>query len=328
MQSTKMAAIQEALQVADSILVVTHIGPDGDALGSLTAVGQVLKQLDKAVTLMCDDDIPSRFRYLHLTDEIVRQPAPMQKFDLVLSVDCGDEYRMGEQFPPYLQNSNRSINIDHHVTNTLFADINLVDGQATSTTEILYEFFVTLGVKIDQDLAMSLLTGLVTDTLGFRTVGVTAQTMRIVSELMAAGADLSLITMKSLNLKPLSTLRLWRTGLNHMQLKGGLLWVVINKQERRDAGHIGDSSHGLVNLLADVHDVSMGAVLLEMNDGSVRVGFRCRPPYNVADVAVDLGGGGHALAAGCTLNMPLDEAESLVVSRCQAAIKTQTAAVS
>ncbi len=317
--------IQQAIRSAESILVITHIGPDGDALGSLTAVGLALKQLSKNHSLVCDDGGLSRFRYLPLAENIQNRRDSNGNYDLIISVDCGDETRMGQAFSTLPDPKPPIINIDHHVTNTLFGDLNLVKPDAASTTEVLYGLFKEMGLDTTADMALSLLTGMVTDTLGFRTVGVSANTMKVASILMDAGADLTLVTMYGLNLKPISTLRLWQLGLNNMRMENGLVWTTLDKTALRTIGHNGASSAGLVNLLADVDEAAMGAVLMEMEDGSVRVGFRCRPPYNVAELAVNLGGGGHPLAAGCSLDGPLDRAESLVVDMCKEAIRQQAA---
>jgi phosphoesterase RecJ-like protein len=315
--------LQHTLEKADRVLVITHVDPDGDAIGSLTAVGQALRQLGLRVTLVCDDSVPERFTYMYLTDQVRRQPDPQEPYDVLIAVDCGDELRMGEAFDRLPLPRPFIINIDHHVTNTRFGDLNIVEPGATSTAEVLYGLFQDLGIEITPEIALSLLTGLVTDTLGFRTIGVTANTLRIAAELVDAGADLGFVTMQALNLRALSTMKLWRTGMDHMQLEGGLLWSAITNQERQAAEFRSHSSVGLVNLLADVEEAAMGAVLMEMEDGSVKVGLRCRPPYDVSEVAVELGGGGHPLASGCTLPGPLAEAEALLVRTCQEAIVRQ-----
>ena len=131
---------------------------------------------------------------------------------------------------------------------------------------------------------------------------------------MDAGGDLGLVMLRTMTVKPLSTIQLWQVGLNKMKIDDGLIWTSISNEERKAVGHMSSSTAGLVNLMADVEQAAAGVVLLEMDDGTVRVGFRCRPPYNVSEVAMNLGGGGHALAAGCTLPGPLAKAESMVVA--------------
>ncbi len=320
-----MEAIQQAIEKAKHILAVTHVGPDGDALGSLTAVGAALTQQGKQFTLVCDDAAPRRFDFLPFIDQVRHVPDTAVAYDLLIAVDCGDELRMGKAFANLPDPKPFIINIDHHITNTKFGDINLIDGAATSAVEILYRLFQSLNIPMTGKLALSLLTGLVTDTLGFRTNNVNADTMKIAGELMDAGADLGLVMQKTMTVKPLSTLLLWQLGLNKMKMEDGLIWTSISNGERTAVGHKGSGTVGLVNLLANVDQAAAGAALMEMSDGTVRVGFRCRPPYNVSEVAVNLGGGGHALASGCTLDGPLAKAEALVVAMTKESIRQQEA---
>lgn len=319
-------AILTAVQQANNILVITHIGPDGDAIGSITAVGVALRQMGKHATLLCDDPIPERFSYLPLADHI--QPPNENRttrYDLLIAVDCGDETRMGQSFATLPYTIPTVVNIDHHVTNTYFGDIQHVVPEAVSATEILYDLFRHFGLTITTDLAMCLLTGVVTDTLGFRTVGVTAKTLRIASELVDAGADLPLINMQGLSLQPYSTAQLWQIGLNNMRLEEGLIWTKINNAQREAIGYHNTSTGGLVNFLGNVNQAAISAVLLEMDDGTVRVGFRCNPPYSVSELALNLGGGGHPLAAGCSLEGTLDKVEQLVVAMSKETIRQQQA---
>ena len=322
MQS-QITAIQALIEKSERILVVTHVGPDGDAIGSLTAVGQALQQLGKTVTMMCDDKVPARFNYLTNAKQAERPKDHPAQYDLVIAVDCGDEQRMGQSFSTLTDPKPPIINIDHHITNTDFGQVNVIGTTAVSTTEILFDLFPHMGIKMTKPIAMSLLTGLVTDTLGFRTVGTSSKTLSIAASLMDAGADLPLITAQGLSMKKLSTVELWRYGLGNMKIEDGLIWASISKKERAQAKFTGASSNGLTNMLADVDRAAIGVVLMEMEDDSIRVGFRCRPPYSVAEVALNLGGGGHALASGCTLDGPLDKAEALVVAMCKEAIQQQ-----
>ncbi|MFW6068697.1 MAG: DHH family phosphoesterase [Chloroflexota bacterium] len=315
--------IETLLTEAQDVLVVTHIGPDGDAIGSLTAMGIALRRLGCSVTLVCDDGVPSRFGFLSMAERVQTNTDAGATYDLLIALDCGDMSRMGRAFADLPEPPPPIINIDHHVTNTQFGEVNVVDSACTSTTEILYRLLPGLGVRLSSDLATSLLTGIVTDTLGFRTVGVSAATFEAASALMEAGADLNHITARALLIKPLSILYLWQRGLDNLKLEEeGLLWTAITHKERQAIGHVSSSSGGLVNMLANVDEAAMSAVLLEDED-RVFVGFRCRPPFNVAELALNLGGGGHPLAAGCTLEGSLADAQSLVVNMARDTIRRQ-----
>lgn len=321
---TDIAAVERLLHSAGDILVITHVGPDGDAISSLTATGVALRQLGKRFTLACDDGSPVRFEYLPLYERIQKHVDPGASYDLVIALDCGDMSRMGEAYaglasPPPI------VNIDHHVTNTLFGDANVVETGYTSTAELLFHLLPGLGVRLTTELATCLLTGIVTDTLGFRIPGVNAGTFRTASTLMEAGADLGFITQNALLSKPMSTLRLWQAGLNHMRLEEeGVLWTAIDDREREAAGYTGSSSGGLVNMLANIDEAAMSAVLIEEGD-KVFVGFRCRPPFSVAELALNLGGGGHPLASGATLEGPLQKVVPLVIGLSRDTIRQQRA---
>ena len=317
--------IQFAIEKANRVLVIAHVDPDGDAIGSLTAVGQALQQLGKRVTLVSDDAVPQRFHYLPLATDVRRAPHTDSHYDLVIAVDCADESRMGWAYAALPEPKPTLANIDHHVTNTRFGAFNIIEPDASSTAEILCRFLAEMGATLTRGMADSLLTGIVTDTMGFRTTNVSAATLRAAADLVDCGADIADISLRALHRRPHATAQMWGLGLERMKLQDGLLWTSIPREALRRAGVEGSpSSSGLVNFLADVEGVAMGVVLSEMqDDDKVRVGMRAVPPYNVAEVAVRLGGGGHALAAGCALEGPLDKAEATVVAACLEAIRRQ-----
>jgi len=320
-----MGLIQFAIEKANRVLVIAHIDPDGDAIGSLTAMGQALQQLGKRVTLVCDDAVPQRFHYLPLATDVRRAPNTDLHYDLVIAVDCADESRMGWAYAALPEPKPTLANIDHHITNTRFGAFNVIEPDASSTAEILCRFLGEMGVTLNRGIADSLLTGIVTDTMGFRTTNVSAATLRAAADLVDCGADIADLSLRALHRRPLPTAQMWGIGLGRMTLQDGLLWTSISRDQLRRAGVEGSpSSSGLVNFLADVEGVAMGVVMSEgQDDDKVRVSMRSVPPYNVAEVAVRLGGGGHALAAGCTLEGPLDKAEATVVAACLEAIGRQ-----
>ncbi|MGB3713774.1 MAG: DHH family phosphoesterase [Candidatus Promineifilaceae bacterium] len=323
LDSSIIESIGQALEKAEKILVITHIAPDGDAIGSLTATGVALKQISKDYSLVCDDGLPGRFKYLALADEVETEPDRSIAYDLIISLDCGDTDRMGKAYAGLPDPVPPVINIDHHITNTNYGKINVVSAKANSTTEILYELLPELGAELTTDLSTCLLTGLLTDTLGFRTANVTSQTLRVASALLDTGLNLFSIMTRAMDLKDIATLLIWQKGLSNMSLEEGVLWTTISNQERMEAGHNGTSSFGLGNMMANVYQARMSAVIMELEDGRVSVGFRSRPPYSVSELATGLGGGGHHQASGCTIDGPLEQAEALVVSKSKQAIRMQ-----
>jgi bifunctional oligoribonuclease and PAP phosphatase NrnA len=317
-----ISALRALLEPAQEILVTTHTSPDGDALGSLTAVGQALQQLGKTFTLACDDGPDMRFGYLPLLDQIKTKPhAELHRYDLLIAVDCGDETRMGEVYKRLLHPHPPIINIDHHITNNLFGTVNVVAAEATSTAEILTDLLPQLGATLDKNMAISLLTGIVTDTLAFRVTGVTGQTLRVAAKLVDAGADLGEISMQTLILKSPRVLQLWRLGLNNMQAEDGVSWTLLTMREQSRIGEDLTSGMGLGNLMADVDDVALSIVFTEKREGRVNISFRSRPPIDVSILASEYGGGGHRQAAGCSVQgRRITDLIPEVVARAKAAL--------
>lgn len=318
--------IQFAVEKANRVLVIAHVDPDGDAIGSLTAMGQGLQQLGKRVTLVCDDAVPKRYLTLPMAADVRRAPNTDIPYDLVIAVDCGDQSRMGWAYDSLPEPKPTLANIDHHVTNTHFGAFNIIEPDAGSTAEILYRFLPEIGVEMTPQIAESLLTGIVTDTIGFRTTNVSAATLRAAADLVDAGADIAGISLHALHQKQYATAKMWAIGLGNMSLDDGLLWTSISREAMQRAGLDGNpGSSGLVNFLVDVDTAVMGVVMTEADEGNVRVTMRAQPPYNVAEVAMKFGGGGHALAAGCALDGPLEQAEVRLIAACREAIARQRA---
>jgi phosphoesterase RecJ-like protein len=306
-KTTVLKKASQLIRPARRPLLICHIGPDGDAIGSLTGLGLALRRLGKEPILACADSIPERFRFIPGIEAVVQQVN--DEFDLVISLDASDLKRLGHfpQMPTF--GPTPLLNIDHHLTNLDFGTVNLVDSHASSASEVVLELIEYLGVPIDTDIATCLLTGIVTDTRGFRTSNVTIQVMEAALRLMKAGASLPSITHHGLNRRSTSVILLWRAALTRLQIEDRMIWTSIPMEMRRGVGYTGNGDAGLVSFLVSADDVDVAAVFVEGEDGRVDVGLRAVPGFDVAHVALELGGGGHALAAGCSLRGPLEEAE-------------------
>ncbi len=317
---SNLREIGRKILAATNILVVTHHSPDGDALGSLTAVGGWLLREGKIVTMAVDGGMSKRFEFLPLAGEVRERSG--DGYDLLIALDCGDIDRMGEAFsslqsPPFI------INIDHHATNPEFGDLNWVDPQAASTAEMLYFLLRENEIPLDIGIATSLLTGIVTDTQSFSTSNVTPRSLEAAGGLMDAGADLPQITEQAFSIKPHAAMRLWGIGLSNALVEDGLAWVTLSLRDKQRAGYDGSGSAGLVTQLVNIQEACMSVVLVEQEDGHVSVSLRSRLPFRVSDVAVSFGGGGHPQAAGCRLDMPLEKAELVIVDACKYALLAQ-----
>lgn len=320
----KNATLNQASQLIQSAhlpLLVCHTSPDGDAVGSLAGLGLALRQMGREPTMACSDPIPKRFRYIPGAEAIVQEISTT--FDLVISLDSSDLKRIGE-FPhmPALGNV-PLLNVDHHVTNLNFGAVNLVDPHASSTAEIVWRLLDALSIRVNAEIATCLLTGIVTDTHGFRTSNVTVQLMEIALRLMKAGASLPTITHHSLNRRPTAAILLWRAALTQLQIEEGIAWTSIPLALRRQVGYAGNGDAGLVNFLVSADDANVAAVFVENEDGQVEVGLRAVPGFDVAQVALQFGGGGHALAAGCTIAGSLEEVQAQVLTALRADLARQ-----
>jgi bifunctional oligoribonuclease and PAP phosphatase NrnA len=323
---------KQALQLirqAQHILVVTHVSPDGDAIGSLLAMGNILRRLGKKhVTLACDDPAPEKFAFLPGVERIVQACPPSERdaCDLILALDSSDAARGGEAYLSALREGVQTICIDHHITNTQFADLNIVMVDAAATTEALYRLLPDWGLDLDRDMALCLLTGLVTDTLCFRTANVTSQVMQVAADLMAAGADLSLVTSQTVNRRSIEAVAYWGHLLTTLQLDEHVASVFARANGRQAAGFgiRGDAS--IVTLLITAVEADMAASFVEQEDGRVEISLRAKPNFDVSEIALSLGGGGHPAAAGCTVAGPLDEAMERVLGLLKTARQTQAKA--
>lgn len=301
-----------AIRTAQSILIVTHIGPDGDAIGSLLGLGNALRVSGRKVICAVDGGIPGFLDFLPGASTVVDQ-LKSGTWDVMVSVDASDEERTGEVGAYGRANSKRVINLDHHVTNTFFGDIYLVMPSAVSATEVIYHWLNFMQYTLTPEAAIPLLTGLVTDTLGFRIRSVTTQTLQIAIRLMEAGASLFDITTRTLDSKPYRVLELWKNALPSASLNGQVIEAVVSRADLQKAGLDEVTDGGLVSLLNTVNEARIAVVFKELEDGRIEISMRSKPGYDIAQVAFSVGGGGHQQASGATIDGPLEAARARIL---------------
>ncbi len=296
------------------MLAICHTSPDGDAIGSLLGLGWVLRALPQPpeVALACADAVPQQLTFLPGAGEIV-SVRPAGPWDAVVALDASDADRLGDLFTPAGYGEAPVIVLDHHVTNLFFGTLNYVDTDAAATAQIVLDLADALPAPISYNAAVCLLTGLVTDTLSFRTSNVNARVLRAAARLTELGADISDIATRSLFTRPVALLRLWGAALSRVQLTAGVLWTEVSRAMREEAGLKGNNESGLSSQLINAAEARIAAVFSETDDGQVEVSLRARPGYDVATIALRLGGGGHPQAAGCTLKGTLAEVEAIVL---------------
>jgi phosphoesterase RecJ-like protein len=293
------------LNDAQSVVIVTHVGPDGDAIGSLLGLAHSLRRLGKQVITAVDDGVPDDLAFLPGA-EAVLPSLDSTAADLVIAVDCGDESRMGKVGQAALSGGVPLINLDHHRTNTLFGRANLVDLATVAAAEGVLDWVTRLNVPLDQEIALCLLAGLVTDTLCFRTDNVTSDTLGKAQRLMAAGAPLAEIVLRTVSRRTYAGLRLWGIVMPGVKLEDHVIWAVLTRAMFEQAGYSGHDDDGLVSTLVQVEEAYISAVFKEREDGGIEISFRAVPGFDTANIALELGGGGHKLASGATLYEPVE----------------------
>lgn len=308
------------LAQARRVLVLTHVSPDGDAIGSMLGLASALRGMGKEVIAAVDGGVPPELSFLPGSESVHASLNGVQA-DLVIAVDCGDEARMGQVGQAALGSGAPVINLDHHPTNTLFGDANLVDDRTAASAEGVLDWLDRLGAPLDRVTAFCLLTGLVTDTLCFRTDNVTSETLGKAQRLMRAGAPLAEIVQRTVNRKSYAGLRLWALVMPTVRLEDHVIWATITREMYTQAGYPGSDDAGLVSTLIQAEEAYISAVFRETPEGTVEISLRAVPGFDTSAVAVALGGGGHRLASGATVHEPLDTVVPRVIEMLKQAVR-------
>lgn len=301
--------VSHKFQAAEKILIVSHIRPDGDAIGSVLGLGLSLQFVGKHVQMVLSDGIPQTFHHLEGVEQL-KQHAEGE-FDLICVLDCSDLQRTGKALNGYSQ---PDINIDHHITNLEFAQINLVDTQAVATAEILAGLIQALNLPMPPSVASALLTGLITDTIGFRTSNVGPDSLRLAASLMEHGANLSELYRLALITRTFEAARFWATGLSTLEKEDRMVWATLTLADRKAVGYPGRDDADLVTVLASIEGADVALIFIEQPDNHVKVSWRAQPGFDVSQIALQFGGGGHPPASGADIPGRLDEVKASVLA--------------
>jgi phosphoesterase RecJ-like protein len=315
--------VAEALRHGRRFAVTSHVRPDGDSLGSVLAMGWILRQLGKEVRLILADPVPAIYAFLPGIDQLETagdetEPADV---DVVVVVDCSDLDRIG-RVRALLPAEALVVNIDHHLGNE-YAGPKYVRTEAAATGELLYELARHLGLEVDRDTATCLYTALLTDTGSFRFANTTAGTLHIAADLLARGVSPGAVAERVYDVRPLASLRLLAEALATLQLTpdGRVAWLQMD-EGMLNRHHVDASeTEGLVNYARAVAGVRIGILFRGVGPSGTRVSWRSRPGYDVSRIAAQFGGGGHANAAGCDMAQPLEAAVAAGVAAALAAIR-------
>ena len=311
MDNQLIGEIKNRLDIANKIVIVSHVRPDGDAIGSVLGLGLALRDAGKSVQMILADGVPSSFRHLEGSELIKKEPNG--DHDTFITVDCADFKRVGKAFVNFGQ---PDINIDHHKTNENFGKLNLIEAEEVATAAILTTHLPAWGLKITKPIAAALLTGIITDTLGFRTSNMTPNALRQSATLMETGVDMPDIYMRALVKKTFPAARYWGAGLSSLQSKNGIVWGTLTVADRKAAGYGGNDDADLINMISAIDGNKVGMIFVEQSDNHVKISWRAlEAGVDVSQVAKHFKGGGHAAAAGADIEGSLSGVQKEVLKK-------------
>lgn len=313
--------IIEEIKKSENIVILTHETPDGDAIGSSLAMKVALKQIGKNADVIIRE-MPEIFDFLPYR-ETIKTDSDVEKYDLAISVDCADLKRLvGNE---YFENAKQTIVIDHHGSNKMYGDINFVNPVAPACCQILIGMFQYFNINIDKELGTCILTGIITDTGGFRYSGVTAETFEFTADLLQKGVNVSEIYKKVLDTKTKGNFELMRRVLNRMEIleDGKVTFTYITKKDLEEVNaKIGDHE-GLVELGRDIEGVEVSVFVRqkENDEETFKISLRSNKYVNVSDVCLMFGGGGHEKAAGANIQGNLEQVKQKIMKELKKVLK-------
>ncbi|HSA07554.1 MAG TPA: bifunctional oligoribonuclease/PAP phosphatase NrnA [Candidatus Gastranaerophilales bacterium] len=315
--NTKQKVVEE-IKKAKRIIIFHHMAPDGDALGSALALREILEQLDTVhiVDNVITSYIPDVYKYLPDVDKF-RKPdddSLYNTYDLGITVDCASKDRLGEATELF-NNAKKTVCIDHHVSNTGFADIDLIETSVSATGEIIFSLIELLNARLDKNIATNLYTSILTDTGGFKFENTKPETFRICADLVEAGADPVEIYKNCYEIKSLSMVKLHARVIDRAVVSEDqkIIYGVIKRDVLNELDASDDFIDGITESLRQVKDVEVALIFKETLKKTTRVSFRSNG-LDVCKIANFFGGGGHKLAAGCLIEKNIEESIKDVLS--------------
>jgi phosphoesterase RecJ-like protein len=319
------ADVVERIRGAQRVLTIGHQNPDGDALGSALAVALAVEQLGGRATPVCSDPVPAMYRFMPHVDRVRQDPEQGMNYDLIVVGDCGDLERIGSVVGRHAELFGRVpiVNIDHHISNKGFGVVDWIDPSAAATCEMATLLMPALGLSLDAAdgaIAANLMTGVVIDTANFQHPNVTPRTLRVAAELVAAGAPLSDTARLIYRTKPNRQLKLFGLVLSRLEedLDGRLVWASLYESDYATADATVDDTEGLSDLVSQSATGEI-VIMFRQSASRTKISVRTREGGPDATVLTGLfGGGGHARAAGATVEATIEDAIPQVLDAARA----------
>lgn len=305
--------ILHLLRRYDRYLLGCHLHPDGDAIGSLLALGLALETAGKQVAMVLPGGVPGIFRFLEGTEKIL--PAPSFTPEVIIALDCADRERLllpEEVFAAGVP----VVNIDHHLSNSMFGDYNYVFPEAAATGEIVYDLLTGGGFGLDKRIAEAIYTAVATDTGFFRYSNTSGRVFTIVADLVACcGISPARIAEEVYEERSYDSLRLLGKVLSTLRLSedGKIAWMTLSRELMAAYAVPLEETENFVNYTISISGVEVGLFFKEMGPEETKVSWRSKMAVDVSRLAAHFGGGGHARAAGCTIKAPVAPAVEQVL---------------
>lgn len=303
------------LTAAASVLILTHKSPDGDTVGSAFALCRALKKLGKKVNVICSDALPRKYNYLFEGLKLDKTEP-----ELVVAADIATVDLFGKNLESYADKVD--LCIDHHPSNTGYAGFTLCDPAAAATCEIMVEIIDLLDVEINKDIASCIYTGIATDTGCFCYSNTTPKTLRTAAAMIEKGADSVKINKQLFETKSRARLELEKMALETLEyhFNGKAALITVTKAMREKSGADESETEGIPAIPARIEGVMAGITVKESEDGFYKISLRSVSPLNASEICANLGGGGHAAAAGCSVKGSLDAAKNAILKEVKAGL--------
>ena len=304
--------IKEEIEKANDVVILTHECPDGDAVGSALAMYLTLRKMNKQVDVIIPE-YSNVFSFLPGASEIKKE-GKNEPYDLAISVDVTGIARLNG-FAKYFENAKTKIQIDHHQVNDMFADYNFVNPASPACAQNLILIIEKLGVEIDKEIGTCLLTGIITDTGGFKYEGVSAETFEFTSWLLAKGVNVSDVYKRVLQTKTKANFELRKIIMDRMEFinNNKITFTYMTLEDEKKVGAVSGDHEGLVEVGRDIDGVEV-SIFLRQIDGGYKASLRSNNYVNVSDVCIPFSGGGHIRAAGCNIYGTLEEAKQKIIA--------------
>ena len=309
--------IVEKIKEANNILIISHIGPDGDTIGSTLAFADIIKNNfeNKNVHFVIQHKIPDIYKFLPNSDKAVltNKEVEISCYDLAIGIDCATKRRMG-YFEPIFDKAKFKINIDHHETNNNYGDINFIAGNSSSTGEIIFNFSKEMNLKISKEAAICLYTALLTDTGAFRYSNTTAETLFTASKLVELGANAHDIYEHCFESRPVEMIRVAAQAIANAKFicENKIAYTLVDRKMLKEFGALDEHLEGIPEMLRQADCVEISFVLKETVKNEAKFSFRSKTK-DVSKLCELFGGGGHKLAAGCIIKSSLEDALNQVL---------------